>query len=504
MSSPRLQSAPLADVASDPAASSRTLSLRAAGSIAIVVLGLLLFWPTTSSLIEHWEDTVRRTYTHGYLLVAVVLWLLWRNRVLWADVSVRPSLLAFAGVLGASLVWLIALRAAVQIVHQVLLPLIIFGAFVSCYGWRAGRRLSLTFALLYFAVPVWDAFTPLLQTASVMAVQFLLRVVSIPAFVSGNVFTLPAGSLEVADGCAGLHFFVVGLTIAALYGELNHDSLWTRFKLMAFVVVLAMLTNWVRIFIIAIAAQATDMQHYLVREEHYSFGWVLFAITLVIFFAVVRRWPAAPEPPAAAAAGAPISWSGAALAAVGLLFAPVWQHIDDNVAAGNDLSRMFPNSVAGWDAAREARSDWLPVFNGADVTERVTFTRTGNGLEAIEAFAATYRDQRQGKELMGFGNSLEGESLRVDRRGSVERPWLEMQATDAVGARWLLWYSYRLDERWFDRPLALQVQYGIGALFGAPMSSVVAFRTQCSDTDCAEARTTLHEFTTTIRSNDGQ
>lgn len=501
MSSQRLPSAPLASVASDPTASWRTLNLRAAGSIAIVVLGLLLFWPTTSSLIEHWEDTVRRTYTHGYLLVGIVLWLLWRNRVLWADVPIRPSLLAFAGVLGASLVWLIALRAAVQIVHQVLLPLIIFGAFVSCYGWQAGRRLSLTFALLYFAVPVWDAFTPLLQTASVMAVQFGLRVVSIPAFVSGNVFTLPAGSLEVADGCAGLHFFVVGLTIAALYGEINHDSLWTRIKLMGFAVVLAMLTNWVRIFIIAVAAQATDMQHYLVREEHYSFGWALFAVTLVIFFLVVRRWPAAPEPQAAASGGAPISWPGAALAAIGLLFAPLWQHIDDSVAADDNLARVLPDDVADWTVARDTHSDWLPVFNGADVTERAIFMRAG---ARVEAFAATYRDQRQGKELMGFGNSLEGESLRVHRRGGAEHPWLQMEVTDSRGDGWLLWYSYRLDDRWFDRPLALQVQYGIGALLGAPMSSVVAFRTQCNGTDCAEARATLQDFATAVRSSDKQ
>ena len=501
MSGQRLPSVPLADVAIDPTASSRALNLRAAGSIAIVVLGFLLFWPTTASLIEQWEDTVRRTYTHGYLLVAIVLWLLWRNRVLWADAPVRPCLLAFAGVLGASVVWLISLRAAVQIVHQVLLPLIIFGAFASCYGWQAARRLSLTFALLYFAVPVWDAFTPLLQTASVMAVQFLLRVVSIPAFVSGNVFTLPAGSLEVADGCAGLHFFVVGLTIAALYGEINHDSLWTRIKLMAFAVVLAMLTNWVRIFIIAIAAQATDMQHYLVREEHYSFGWALFAVTLVIFFLVVRRWPAAPEPQATASTGAPITWLGAALACVGLLFAPVWQHIDDNIAADDALVQVLPKDVSGWTAARDTQSDWQPVFSGADVTERATFTRTGN---SVEAFAATYKDQHQGKELMGFGNSLEGESLQVRRRGSAEHPFLEMEATDSSGESWLLWYSYRLDERWFDRPLALQVQYGIGALMGAPMSSIVAFRTPCNGADCTEARATLQDFTAAVTSSDKQ
>lgn len=487
----------------EPTASARALSLRAAGSIAIVVLGFLLFWPTTTSLIEHWEDTVRRTYTHGYLLVAVVLWLLWRNRVLWADVPIRPSVLAFVAVIAASLVWLIAQRAAVQVVHQALLPAIIFGAFISCYGWVAGRRLSLTFGLLYFAVPLWDAFTPLLQSASVLAVKFMLRVVGIPAFVSGNVFTLPAGALEIADGCAGLHFFVVGLSIAALYGEINRDSMRTRLKLLAFAALLAMLTNWLRIFIIAIAAHATDMQHYLVREEHYSFGWVMFAVSMVIFFLVVRRWPAEPEPPmpVAVAGNRAISWPGAALAAAGLLFAPVWQHLDDNRATAAGSTHALPTNVPGWSIEVDARSDWQPVFDGADVIERATFAQSAS---TIEAYAAVYGDQHQGKELMGFTNSLQGESLHVRRRASGAPPWLEIEAVDARGTSWLLWYSYRLDDRWYDRPLSLQVQYGIGALVGAPVSSVIAFRTACMGTDCAAARTTLQNFAAVVRSNDSQ
>src|SRR3989337_4307773 len=68
---------------------SRIQNLRALGAIVLVVLGFVLFWPTTVSLIEQWEDTVRRTYTHGYLILALTLWLLWRNRSSWAQVELR-------------------------------------------------------------------------------------------------------------------------------------------------------------------------------------------------------------------------------------------------------------------------------------------------------------------------------------------------------------------------------------------------------------------------------
>src|SRR5689334_10321655 len=128
MDTPGLSSLELTTVAGR-ATMARIQNLRALGAIVLVVLGFVLFWPTTLSLIEQWEDTVRRTYTHGYLIVALTLWLLWRNRSQWAQVELRPSLLPAIAVVAASIVWLITYRAGVRIGHEALLPAMIFGAF---------------------------------------------------------------------------------------------------------------------------------------------------------------------------------------------------------------------------------------------------------------------------------------------------------------------------------------------------------------------------------------
>lgn len=479
----------------------RVQNLRALGAVAAVVLGFVLFWPTTASLIEQWEDTVRRTYTHGYLIVALTLWLLWRNRDSWAQVELRPSVLAFLAVVVSGVVWLIAYRAGVRIAHQALLPLMIFGAFTACYGWTAARRNLLPFGFIYFAIPLWDALNPLLQAASTFAVRILLRIVGVPAYFSGNTFTLPAGSLEIAGGCSGLHFFVVGVAIAVLYGEMNRDSLRTRVKLVVLAALLAMLTNWIRIFIIAIAAHLSDMQHYLVSEEHYSFGWVMFVGTMVIFFLIVRRWPVQAEPPVDAKAQPPpsgaIAWNGAAMALASLLVAPTWLLADKNLVALDDLPEVMPTRVAGWSTQSSARNDWQPVFIGADVIQRAAFS---NGSHTVEGFAALYADQHQGKELVGFNNSVLGESMNVRRRAASAGagPWMEMETADWRGDRWLIWYAYRLDQQWYARTLPMQIQYGVRSLTSAPLSAVVAFRTRCAGEDCSAARTTLREFTASI------
>lgn len=500
METPGLSSLQLTTVAGRPTLS-RIQNLRALGAIALVVLGFVMFWPTTLSLIEQWEDTIRRTYTHGYLIIALTLWLLWRNRSSWAQVELRPSVLAAIAVIAASIVWLITYRAGVRIAHQALLPAMIFGAFTACYGFAAARRNLLPFGFLYFAIPLWDALNPLLQSGSTFAVRMLLRTAGIPAYFVGNTFTLPAGSLEIAGGCSGLHFFIVGVAIAVLYGELNHDSWRTRLKLVMLAAVLAILTNWIRIFIIAVAAYLTDMQHYLVRQEHYSFGWVMFVGTMVIFFLIVRRWPVQPESAADQNASPPqtgsIAWPGAVLVLASLLIAPTWLLADHNVVALENIPEVMPARVTGWSTESLTTSNWQPVFIGADLIQRAAFAKDSH---AVEGFAAVYADQHQGKELVGFNNSVLGESLIVRSRAARADvgSWTQMEAADWRGDRWLVWYAYRLDQQWYARTLPMQLQYGVRSLTSAPLSALVAFRTRCAGEDCSTARATLQEFTASL------
>ena len=49
-------------------------------------------------------------------------------------------------------------------------------------------------------------------------------------------------------------------------------------------------------FIIIVAGDLTDMQHYLVRVDHSVFGWVVFAVAMVAFLLLAGRRPVlAPE-----------------------------------------------------------------------------------------------------------------------------------------------------------------------------------------------------------------
>lgn len=469
--------------------------VRAATAISLMLLTAAALWPATLSLAERWNDTVYRTYTHGWLIAAIVLWLLWRER---SRMGIpKPFLPGVLLLVGFGLIWLIAFRAGLQIVYQGLLPIIAASALLTCFGWRAARSMAFAVAYAYLAIPVFDALLPLLQWLSVFAVRFMLRITSIPAYFESNTFALPSGTFEIADGCSGLHFFIVALSLSLLHGEINRDRLGMRIRLVAFALVLAVLTNWLRIYILVVVGHLSEMQHYLVATEHYSFGWYLFAGVMTIYFLVTRRWPLsadtveAHETAKAPAAAMPVL--GVSLAAIGVLLPSLLLLGDANQASAQSLQSLQPRTPAGWQAAELESVDWRPKFAAAD-QERFMEFRSDTAV--VQTYTALYAQQRQGKEVVGYGNSPLGEGWRVlAATPSVAPPaWTELQIEGTSGERWLLWYANRLDERWYASPLRMQLDYGLRSIAGAPAAGALLVRVRCMADECAAARESLRRF----------
>lgn len=479
---PKVRGALLSDAA--PRLQQRT----ALTAIAIMLLTFVCLWPTSTSLMVRWEDGIHRTYTHGYAIVALSLWLIWRDRSRLATAA--ACFPALAVLVATTLLWLIVWRAGLQIVHQTLLPAMTLIAVLACCGPAVTRQLLLPILYLYCAIPVWDAANPVLQWISVFAVRSLLRIADIPAFFDGNRFQIPAGSFEIADGCSGVHFFVVALSIAILYGAINRDVLRTRIKLIAFALALAMLTNWLRIFIIVVAGHLTDMQHRLIVGEHYSFGWFMFAGAMLLYFLVVRRWPlpAAAMVSGAASTSAPAA-AAVALAVVTVAAGPAWAALDDNRAVDATAHRL-PADVNGW-TVHSAASDWRPLFKGADEDQRLEYRSQS---VSVEAYRATYLFQLQGREILGHENSLmSGMRTLGQQADAAPSPWRASLGRDESGDQWVIVHVQRVDDVWAAPGVQAQLDYGVRSLFDAPLSSIIVLRSRCQP-DCSAASASLRRF----------
>jgi len=256
---------------------------------ALACLTALIYWPSTVFLYKRWSASVSDTdtYSHGWLILLICIGLVVRVRRDLAAVPVRPSPPAAVALAAAIVVWLVTYHASVEGLQVPLQPLIFWLAVSTAFGAAVGRVLLFPVAYVYFAEPVW--YGTQLQHLTVLVTRGLLALTGPTATIVGDVIRLPNGTFVIEEGCSGLHFMIVGLAVAALYGEQQRDSWPVRLRQLALMAGLALLANWVRVYTVIEAGYLTDMQSYLVRVSHYGFGWCVFAVALFVFFWLASR-----------------------------------------------------------------------------------------------------------------------------------------------------------------------------------------------------------------------
>ena len=196
--------------------------------------------------------------------------------------------------------------------------------------WQAGgpgtlRHFGFPFAFALVAVP-WPTQLERLMADSLMPLNAALAVeclhwLGFEATRLGNVIALPAGRLGVEDACSGIRSLQATLMIALFLGELNRLSLSRRGLILALALILATLTNTLRIVGLALLAGRSGVA--AADEFHTTSGWIALGVNLGVLLVCAR--PAAltqtglssPPPPACFWKSMP--WKGPALCAASQL-----------------------------------------------------------------------------------------------------------------------------------------------------------------------------------------
>lgn len=439
---------------------------------AVLAATVAALWPTVASLVVYWEDTDNLTYTHGYAIVAVCAWLLWRARGRIAALPPRPWWPAVPAIAAAGVPWYLSTASGIQIGHQMLLPPLMIGAVAAVGGLAMARACAFPVGYLYFAIPVWGFINEALQSMTTAAVTLMLRVTGVRAYVEGNFVHIPAGTLEIAGGCSGLHFVIVALAIAALQGEVERVGLRTRVLLLCIAATMSVVSNWLRVYGVILNGYLTDMQGYLVVVDHYVYGWVLFALMMALYFWLTRRVlariPLADADPAPTPAAAAWPWAACAATILALAVGPALVAVAQRHAGGGAATLALPVGGDGWQGPLSSESGWAPQYPGADGSALAAYRK---GDRAVDVYVNLYRHQGQGHELVGYDNDL-----------------LHGLGPGYAVAKFLV-----VGDRRVKGELASKLYYAVDVLRRPTPSGIVAVAVRC-EPDCDAADNSGEEF----------
>ena len=169
--------------------------------------------------------------------------------------------------------------------EPLLLPMLVI-ALIRHFSVERGVQPNgfILFCLLAFSLPYFPLLVPYLQSMAVFVVEGTLGLFGIPVLVQENYIAIPRGQFYVADSCSGFRYLANNLILFFLYALFSRFN--TRQFLMALVVtvVLALIVNWLRIFIIIFVAHNWGLDVPFFVKDHGNLGWVVYIFMLIPFF----------------------------------------------------------------------------------------------------------------------------------------------------------------------------------------------------------------------------
>ena len=430
----------------------------------ICVLGLLTF-PTIEGVVTRWLK-LDESYSHGFLLLAVSLFLTARAA---ARHPVTPGFypgwlvpLALC-LLGYWLGGLIRLQALQQLA---LVPLLL-SSFAVLMGWRQVRWFLIPLGLLFLTMPVWDFLSWNLQLVTVAVNKVLLGFLDIDFEIEGVfVYLIGIGTFEVAHGCSGLRYLLVGQALVLIYGEMYLSRFRSRLMLFGLGVVFALVANWIRVFVIIYMGYETNMQSSLI-EDHDNFGWWVFAGTLVPLYFLARRLELRDDEINLTSPQAPDTTveKGRVLVALSSAFVLVvvtWAMLPEKRS-------MITVKPASYDIDLKGRyasvfgaqlAGWRPQIRNPDRTYVQTLfdrdhVRAGGAVdETFYLGAFTYEFQRHRAELIQYSNRLYDRELWIPEQFFTVSNGLGIPSqgitlkSRVTGGRVHIAYSYLVEGRW--------------------------------------------------------
>ena len=260
------------------------------GVLLLLALGFLALYAGTYAELARTNWTFEEL-NYGPLILAVSLWLFYREREVLAQLTPRPALRTGYGLLAFGLLLYAAGVSQSIMLFEVGSQIAVIAAVLLIYkGWPAIRLLWVPLLLMVFLVPLPDLVVALVTGPLKIAVSavatHLLHAAGYPVARSGVVMTVGQYQLLVADACAGLSSILTLEAVGIVYMKLvGHVSVLRNTILALLLVPVAFVANVVRVIILVLVT------YYLGDAAGQGFvhslaGLVLIGVATVLMIAI--------------------------------------------------------------------------------------------------------------------------------------------------------------------------------------------------------------------------
>lgn len=484
-----------------------------AAALVLSAIFWVLAWhlDTAQSIVAIWQRS--ETFAHGFLIAPISTWLIWRRRDALAALTPRPEFLVLPLLALAGFGWLLGQLAGAGVVQQyglvVMIPLLVW----SILGSEVVRALAFPLFFLLFAVPFGEFLVPPLMEHTADFLAFALKLTGIPVYREGLFLTIPSGTWSVVEACSGLRYLIASLTLGFLYAYLTYRSFVRRAVFVAFSVIVPIVANWVRAYMIVMIGHLSSMK-YAVGIDHLIYGWLFFGVVMLILFWIGSFWREDVEPHPAALRTVPhaqqnTSFLGTILAATitAAVTVALWPFAASRLEGTGPLSPpvlQAPRSAGGWEPVPGELSDWMPRFANPRVWVKQSYIKEAR---RAEVFIGYYRQQRQAAQLITSQNVLVSTRDRVWGNVGETRRTLDLgsEQLSAIEARLkghsvqlLVWRWYWVDGRYVVNPYWAKLLQAKSKLFGrGDDGAVVIVYTESDDRPDAAERA-IRDFVTSV------
>ncbi len=374
---------------------------------------VLLYRSTALTMVGIWWRS--ETFAHAFLVLPISLWLIWRQRERLAALTPRAEPWVLLPLLATAVVWLLGNLIVADVVAQFAFVAMLGLAVPAVLGTEVALVILFPLLFLFFGVPFGEFVVPTLMAWTADFVVTALQTTGVPVFREGQHFIIPTGSWSVIDECSGVRYLMASFMVGTLFAYLNYRSYWRRAVFMVVALLVPVLANWLRAYLIVMLAYASGNK-IATGVDHIIYGWVFFGFIIFLMFIIGARWSEPDEAPAGRATGRNGSPGGqiaavramlaTAVAGAAIVLLPqVVAGVVERAEAAEAAARVeLPEQLAdGWSAEGAQLAAWRPVFINPSAEALRAYAGPAGTVGVVVAY---YRGQGEGHKLVTSTNRL--------------------------------------------------------------------------------------------------